>query len=225
MADRSGGHSLAGTGSSDAALGPSTRVTLQDRRVWHASFLPPLELPDRFVQAAPKGINNAAIQAAVVRYLDEFWDAAERGIAPVFLGRAGQYKTFGAAVIARWVQFQRLPVKFVKCGQFFMDLDAGFYGAAGLKPYKEAAEVPFLVLDDFTQVKTGTRGAELMANLLDHRFSAMLPTVLTGNVRGNNPTHCMQLVSDLYRPDFARRLLHGTGASINPPKDGFYVTV
>jgi hypothetical protein len=202
---------------------PSKRLTLKDRRVWHPLFTA-LELPPRFEDAAPLAIANESIRVAVELYIKDFWEMAERGIAPVFLGRAGQYKTFGAACIARYVRYQQLPVRFVECGRFFMDLDSKFYQANGMQAYEEAATVPFLILDDFTQVKAGTRSAELLANLLSERFSATLPTLVTGNIRGRDRKHGLELISEHYRPDFARRLLHGSGATYD--KAGpFYVTV
>lgn len=187
-------------------------MKFQERVVWHSSFLPPLNIPERFMSATPAGITHEGVHAAVERYVANFWEEADRGIAPVFVGRAGQYKTYGACVIARYVQYQRIPTTFVQCGPFFTALDAAFYSKNGMQPYTEAVNVAFLVLDDFTQVKSGTRPAELLGNLLGERFAAGLPTVVTGNIRGRDRNHGLGLIGEQYRPDFARRLLHGAGS-------------
>lgn len=186
-------------------------MRLRDRRAWHDAQLPPLDLPERFAKANPQGIAHDGVRAMVDAYLNDFWAQAEAGLAPVFVGRAGLYKTYGAAVIARFTNFVKLPTMFVSCGPFFMELDAKFYVDGGMRPYKQAVDVPFLVLDDFTTVKEQSRAAEIMANLVNERFHAELPTVVTGNILGTRAT-VIKDIANKYRPDFARRLVHGAGA-------------
>lgn len=191
---------------------------LAERRVWHEAMLPPMDVPGRFAAGTPADIPFEAVRECVERYttVETFWDAANRGIAPAFVGRVGTWKTYAAWLVARFARWQKLPTMFVECGPFFMELDAAFYSPGGLKPYRRAAEVPFLVLDDFTQVKPGSRGVEIMSNLVVERFSALLPTVFTGNQRVETKEDLKSLAKD-YRPDFVRRLRHGAA--------GFFVSV
>lgn len=185
---------------------------LAERRVWHEALLPALEIPERFGGGAPTAMPAGPVRDCVLRYtqMDAFWSAANSGIAPVFLGRTGTWKTYGAWLVARFAHWQLLPAKVVECGPFFTELDAQFYREGGLRPYREAAEVPFLVLDDFTQVKSGSRAAELMANLVGERFSARLPTMFTGNYTQVRGSRDLGTVARDYRADFARRLWHGS---------------
>lgn len=182
---------------------------LKEQRVWHDSFLPPSGLPERFADAEIGGIRNAVVRDTVERYLGNFWEAAEQGLAPAFFGRLAEWKTYGAAVVLRHVQAERLPARFVECGAWFLEADALFYRPEGPRRLAQLAAVPFLVLDDVTQVLHNTRAAELMANVVAQRFSAKLPTLVTGNaIIVDEPS--LDAFGKLYRADFARRIRHGS---------------
>lgn len=202
-------------------LSPSVRDEIEraKARTVHPAFLPKLEPPARFADARPSEMPEGAVRACVERYLGGFWPAVGRGAAPVIIGPAGRWKTYGAWCIARWAKWMLLPTAFVECGPFFTDLDARFFSKGGLGPYRRAADAAFLVLDDFSQVKPGSRGAELMANLVSERFSRYLPTLVTGNYPFSGEADLGRLANE-YRADFARRLWHGSDAR---SKDGFLV--
>ncbi|HVE25409.1 MAG TPA: hypothetical protein VNC22_08400 [Sporichthya sp.] len=184
-------------------------MSLRDAVVWHPTMLPPSGLPERFLDATPSGIGNAAIRAVVDRYLAAFWREASAGIAPAFFGKPGEWKTYGAAVIVRYALSQRLPVAFVECGPWFLRADALFYAVEGPRMLDDLARAPFVVLDDVTQVQPSTRAAELMANVLAVRFGAQRPTLVTGNAP-MRAAEDLRRFGELYRADFARRLRHGS---------------
>lgn len=187
-----------------------------DHQRWHRAFLPALNLPDRFSDAQPTELPAGPVRDAVEQYIDGFWDATDRAIAPCFAGRVGKWKTYGAAVIARYADWHQVPTAFFTCGSYFMRAEAAFYLPEGLSLLKVAQEVPFAVFDDFTQVKPDSRAAELMANVVGERFARRLPTLFTGNIPLETADDLRSLAT-MYRPDFARRVWQGS--------EGFRVSI
>jgi DNA replication protein DnaC len=177
-------------------------------QAWDAAFVPQLQVPERFARAVPMDIPNSALRIATRTYLREFWEAADKGIAPAFLGRAGQFKTYAAGCIARWVHNQRVAVEWVECGPEFTKLDMLFYDDAGMQRLDTLCTAPLLVLDDFTQVSERSRSAQLLETVAQARFSAQLPTVWTGNMPLNSP-EAMKVMANKYGACVTRRILHG----------------
>jgi DNA replication protein DnaC len=186
-----------------------SKPDLRSRCEWHKAFLPPMPIPVRFNEAEPSGMPAGVVRDCIEHYLKNFWALASVGQAPALTGRAGSWKTYGAWCVARFAWEQLLPTEFVECGPFFTEADAQFYSGS-LKNCKRISEVPFLVLDDYTQVKPGTRAVELMANVVGQRFSANLPTLFTGNFAIRDVRDLARVANE-YRPDFARRIWHGAG--------------
>jgi DNA replication protein DnaC len=180
----------------------------ETHRRWDAAFNPPLVLPERFANATPTELPEA-LRYWVRLYLTHFWERADQGIAPAFLGKARQWKTYAAAVIARWVHYNRVDTEWVECGPEFTRLDSLFFEEEGRRQIDHLSTVPFLVLDDFTQVPAGTRAAQLMAAVAQARFSAALPTLWTGNRALPNNDAYLALVKD-YGACLTRRILDGS---------------
>lgn len=183
-------------------------MSLRTEVKWHEAFLPPLELPLRFSAPESRALPEGPIKECTLRYLREFWDATDRGVAPLFTGRTRAWKTYAASLVATWVHGALVPTRFIEAGPYFTRVDMAFYGE-GQALLKSIEEIPFLVLDDFPQVRPGTRAAELMANVVAVRFAAKRPTLVTGNVELPTVAALAALAVD-YRPDFARRLWDGS---------------
>lgn len=175
---------------------------------WAAELLPPLGLPERFARASitelPPSLNHA-----VRHYVTDFWNLAERGVAPAFMGKARQWKTYAAACVSRWVYHNRVDVSWVECGPEFTRLDSLFFEDEGRRRIDQLCTAPFLVLDDFTQVPAGTRTAQLLNTVAQARFSATLPTLWTGNRLLNNNDAIIALSKD-YGACLTRRILDGS---------------
>lgn len=146
----------------------------------------------------------------VREYLDQFWLYASRGRAPAFVGVTESYKTTAAAVIARrvWVG-ARLPVVWVNCGTELTMMEAQWFrnGTTSDKTLRQWQHAPFLILDDITLARTGSRQADLLGAVLSSRFDAELPTCWTGNAK------MQTLEADLasrFGAAVTRRLLEGS---------------
>lgn len=175
----------------------------------HELWLPPNTIPVRFRRRFLSEIRNDAVVAVVRRYLGSLDDYASRGLAPAFLGKAGTYKTFGAAFIAdRLYHEAHVPVMFVACSSRLPELERERYDARTNRYLQSLKTVPFLVMDDFTQVRLGSWTADMLLELADHRYGAGLPTLWTGNAV-ITATDQSALVNG-YGASFARRVLEGS---------------
>lgn len=155
---------------------------LERRRRQHASQLPPLGLPAKYRDLPLQGIETPVFQRAAITYLQEFWTLAAVGKAPALLGRAGTYKTFTAAVIAQRVHAALLDALFIQCGPEFQELERRRFDAHTELRIKALETTTFVVLDDFTKVKPGSYGMDLLDAVVERRYADGLPTLYTGNV-------------------------------------------
>lgn len=156
---------------------------LTDRRVAHPSLLKESEVPRRFADVSITSVKPAALLKVAEKYNQQFWDAAPKGIAPLLLGTAGQFKTVTAAVLARGIREQYLiDVAWCNCATAFVQFDREAFAPETKKRIDWLKTVPFLVMDDFSHVQPNSR---MMATLVEvgcTRFDDMLPTLWTGNL-------------------------------------------
>lgn len=156
-----------------------------------------------------KDIKNVVVHRTVTQYLSNVHVAALDGIAPSFLGKGGEYKTLAACLIARNIHRRAMvQVEFIQCPVVFPRLERLRYDAATDKQLKHMAEVPFLVMDDFTQVRVGTWASDFLVEIAEARYGAKLPTLWTGNIIISR-TDWSDLESK-YGQAFARRLVEGS---------------
>jgi DNA replication protein DnaC len=177
--------------------------------VTHPLLLPPNTVPTRFVNRSLSEIENPHIVKTITTYLGlNFNNYATRGMAPAFLGRSGTWKSFGAGFIADRLYTQaRVPVEYVKCSSQLPELERSRYEAATNRFLKRLKHVPFLVMDDFTQIRIGSWMADMLLEIAEDRYTAVLPTLWTGNVI-ITPTDQSALIEG-YGASFARRLVEG----------------
>jgi DNA replication protein DnaC len=138
-------------------------------------------LPPRFADPKFGKIERPACQDVAKRYLDQFWEVAPQGIAPVLLGRTQTWKTYTAAYIARHlIEEAHLPVAFVSCPAEVALLDR--FREADQRKIGKWMKVAFLVVDDFAALKMDSYGAEVVRALASGRFDSLRPTLWTGNI-------------------------------------------
>ena len=163
-------------------------------------------LPPRFAEATFAQLPQIVVRDVVKDYLTQFWSVAPKGIAPVFLGPARSWKTFGAVVIARTVHANAgLGVEFVNCPRQLMKLDLHRYTELTRRTIRRWESVPFLVLDDFGVIEKGSFKADVLTALAANRFDMCRPTLWTANidlVEGQE----FDTIAMLYSPLLSRRL-------------------
>lgn len=168
------------------------------------------KIPARYADASIRMIPEShPLRQLSWRYLTEFADHAAKGIAPVYLGPTGEYKTYSAAVIAGLVG-ARVGTQFVSVPETFTLLDLDRHSAATRDTLQGVMRIPFLVLDDFFWVAKGSWAAQTLEAILAARFAECRPTLITGNLvlpAGQE----FEALSSQYSPLLARRLRDAGG--------------
>lgn len=168
----------------------------------------PVELPERFKGAYLKDIEVEDLKVAARDYLHNFWDEAPKGIAPVFIGRSGLYKTFAAAAIADPVS-RFVETLWVNCPEDIARLEFNKFDKETIRTIDRWSKVPFLVMDDFAFGKAF--GADIIRIISSARFAGMRPTLWTGNVPLD-----FDKIAAVYGAMFSRRLQDGgTGYTVS----------
>lgn len=158
-----------------------TTTWLQQKIIPEGRELPPLVLPRRYENATLDGIRIKSLRTVTREYGRNFWDVAGQGIAPLFVGAAGLYKTYAAAVIAKAVHSLRLEVGWCNCATELVWFDRQAFSSEVAERIQYLKTVPFCVMDDFTQFHDG-RQLNTMIEIGTARFDNMLPTLWTGNI-------------------------------------------
>jgi DNA replication protein DnaC len=169
-------------------------------------YLGELELPKRYATARVADIRNPAVLGVSRDYCTQFDEIARRGVAPLLLGPVQTYKTYAAAAVTRYVHFYaQVPARFVSVPETFGRLERRRFDPAVEHELSRMKAVTFLVLDDFPLVGSGNYAAAMLVEVVTHRFDAMLPTLMTGNL-WVSPEDVRE-VNQRFGPQFGRRLL------------------
>lgn len=187
---------------------PTNWLVLEKEAKWHPTMRRPFNCPLRFKDAQPDGIPDDLLRGMVRRYLREFWTHAPQGVAPCFVGKARSYKSYAAAVIGRWVaNAADVETWWIDCGDDLMVLERQRYEDATQEYIAWLKQVPFLIMDDFTNVREKTWAADLMVEIATARFNSLRPTLYTGNVLFTKDD--LQRLAGLYGACLARRIFDG----------------
>lgn len=187
---------------------PKNWLVLEKEAKWHPTMRRPFNVPARFQDAHPEGIPDDFLRGIVRRYLREFWTVAPHGIAPVFVGKARAYKSYAAAVIGRWVaNAADVETWWIDCGNDLHQMERDRYGDEVGKQIAWLKRVPFLVMDDFTNVREKTWAADLLVEITTARWNDMRPTLFTGNVLLGKED--LTRLASLYGTCLARRVYDG----------------
>lgn len=173
-----------------------------------ADLLLPNEVPELFAEVSWCEEQPSIIAQVARQYLTRFWELAPAGKAPAFIGRAGTYKSFTAAIIANRVRSQGLlDVAWVQCGPEFERLERRRFEDWTDKRLAHLASVPFLVLDDFTKVRPGSIALDMLDGLVERRYANRHPTLYTGNIALSREDD--SAVVNHFGVGFARRFREG----------------
>lgn len=159
-----------------------TKNWLEDHIKPREELLAPNEIPRRYRDVKLDIVPHPGLVKAARKYGSDFWDAAVRGLAPLFLGAAGEYKTVTAAVIAQKIRRAGIDVCWVNCAGEFSKFDREAFDPDTKKRLHALKTSPFLVLDDFAQVTPGSRMMNTLIEIGTHRYDNLLPTLYTGNL-------------------------------------------
>ena len=133
-----------------------------------------------------------------------FWRYAAEGKAPVFLGKTQQWKTYAAAVILKSIHVNlTVRTMFVGCPTYFARLERDRFSENTQRHVKRMTRIPFLVMDDFADVRAKTFGSDLLIEVASARHYQQLPTLWTGNIAGKD-------IKEKYGANFARRMQEGS---------------
>lgn len=163
-------------------------------------------VPGQFRDATLDGIPSEPLRVLLRKYGSEFWDAAARGVAPLFVGPPGTYKSYAAAVLCTQLhqrggirtEWCTVPVQLTK-------LERMRFTANTDDTIERWKDCPFLVCDDFAMVRLNSWQHDVLIEIAMARFEAQKPTLWTGNVvlaPGNT-----QALTDAVGAQLSRRLL------------------
>ena len=186
-----------------------SRTWLDQARLTYPLHL--VNMPQRFRAADSTELPQAGLCSIVGEYIEQFWDLAPQGIAPLLLGPARTWKTHAAAAIANKVFLAgRVPVEWVNVPDQFLTLDLNRYTDESRRMIARWKRVPFLVMDDFGVIEKGSFGATVLAAVASARFDSQRPTLWTGNVHTPSSAQLFKTLAQVYSPLFARRLEDGS---------------
>lgn len=123
--------------------------------------------------------------AEVYTFVQSFVRKPEQRRWLVLMGRHGGGKTHLAAAMANDRLRRGLPTLFMVTPDLLDALRASFSGegdASYDKVFYEVRSTPFLILDDFGTQSASAWAREKLYQVLNHRYNAQLPTVITTNL-------------------------------------------
>jgi DNA replication protein DnaC len=150
---------------------------------WHPSLMGPLPLPEHMRECTLEMIPHKSLRKAVLRYGQDFWQLASKGIAPLFLGDPAQYKSYAAAAIAKALH-ERACLRVAWCDVpiTLNQLERRRFEKATDERIEQWKQVPWLVMDDFAMVRLDSWQYGVLAEVALYRFDAGKPTCWTGNI-------------------------------------------
>lgn len=139
-------------------------------------------IPDQF-QTATIDVVPDQLRTCVLAYGKAFWQAASKGVAPLFLGNPARYKSYSAAALAKALH-ERACVRVDWCDVpiTLNQLERNRFDRATDERIERWKTVPFLVMDDFGMVKVDSWQHGVLAEVGMSRFDRGYPTCWTGNV-------------------------------------------
>jgi hypothetical protein len=182
---------------------------LEQARKTDPLFQAKLELPERFRSASLAGIEQADVAGVVAAYAKVFSKVAVQGIAPLFLGRARTWKSYGSAALVRHLwQRERIDVGWCCCASELPRLDRLRTDRDTTKRIEWLCRVPFLVMDDFNLVRPDSWAALILQEIGVRRFDGLRPTLYTGNAVISKDDN--SAIEKAYGPALARRIVDGS---------------
>lgn len=129
---------------------------------------------------------NPKFSAAFERYVENFATMRDRGQGLLLLGKVGCGKTYYAAAIANALLDRGYSVRFTNFARIANELGATFDKQEifdGLNSYS------LLILDDLASERKTEYMAEVVYNVIDARYRAGLPMIITTNLTQEDLAH------------------------------------
>lgn len=143
-----------------------------------------MHVPERFKTVGVADLlADTILREVTLAYLKDFWTQFDRGVAPVFFGRAGTGKTTAAAVIARYVwEVGQVDTAFITVPDIVTQVDFSRFEPATQAVLWRMKTVPFLILDDAHVISgPNTPVGHAMTSVISVRWNERRPTLWTGN--------------------------------------------
>lgn len=173
-------------------------------------MLGPSPVPAQFDNATFSAIPHAGLRGVVRKYGTDFWDAAGAGLAPVFLGPVGTFKSHSAALLSRQIRnVARIRTGWCTVPVDLTEMERKRFAPRTDERIQDWKDVPFLVMDDFGMVKVGSWQYDVMVEIAMHRFAQGMPTLWTGNVLVSKASSdaLRQTMTDMLGAQLTRRVL------------------
>ncbi|MDQ6672186.1 MAG: ATP-binding protein [Chloroflexota bacterium] len=198
------------------------RARLEDRRVWRVDVISSEHaVTDSLINAWPEGLRDCRFDNfyAGSKNLHEVWEAAlsfaelPQGWL-VIIGVVGCGKTHLAAAIKNERDKQGFQTLFMTTPDLLDYLRATYAPDSNVtydRGFDAIRNAEVLILDDYGAHSSTAWAEEKLFQLLNHRFNARLPTVITTNqpldrgaAVGGVPTQELRILSRLLDPELSR---------------------
>ncbi len=155
---------------------------------WAAQFKKQREMTfDSFDKRLPnRSLDEKENLKAAYRVASDFAESPEGWL--VFQGVNGCGKTHLAAAIVNYRYQQKKPALFIVVPDFLDHLRSTFSPESRIsydQYFESVKNAPLLVLDDFGKQTTTPWAQEKLFQVINHRYNAQLPTVITTNCSGD----------------------------------------
>lgn len=145
--------------------------------------------------------SNEKIMNAMKKYVDNFEDFRKQGKGLLLFGTVGTGKTFAAACVANALIDKGYPVLMTNFARIANTVGGMFEGKQ--EYYDSLNRYPLLVLDDLSAERKTEYMQEIVFNVIDSRYRAGLPTIITTNLTNEEIKHPSELA---YQRTFSRLL-------------------
>jgi DNA replication protein DnaC len=205
-----------------AALDERLRARLEDRRVWHVDVISSEHsVIDSLINVWPDGLRNCVFDnfeypsKSLDEAHDAAWTFAEKPTGWLVLaGVVGCGKTHLAAAIKNERDKQGYQTLFMTAPDLLDYLRATYAPDSNVtydRGFDAIRNAEVLILDDYGAHSSTPWAEEKLFQLLNHRFNARLPTVITtnqpldrGGPVGGAPSQELRILSRLLDPDLSR---------------------
>jgi DNA replication protein DnaC len=148
----------------------------------------------------------------------------------VFQGETGCGKTHLAAAIANYRLKEGKTVKFVVVPDLLDHLRSTFSPESPVtydQLFEEVKNAPLLILDDFGEQSTTPWAEEKLYQVINHRYNAQLPTVITTRLRTDDMSspmlsrfldHQLSMIFTIFVPDYRTDATANRKKVTHPPK-------
>jgi DNA replication protein DnaC len=205
-----------------SALDERLRARLEDRRVWHVDVInSELAVMDSLISEWPEGLRNCRFETLVVsgKSLNDAYHAAGAFAETpdgwlVLAGVVGCGKTHLAAAIKNERDKAGYQTLFMTAPDLLDYLRATYAPDSNVtydRGFDAIRNAEVLILDDYGAHSSTPWAEEKLFQLLNHRFNARLPTVITtnqpldrGTPVGGAPSQELRILSRLLDPELSR---------------------